>query len=303
MKEVAEAESVLATSASPDPKAPIPKQIRFIIGNEGCERFSFYGMRNILTVFLVSSLLLYLPEAERARGAKDIFHTFVIGVYFFPLLGGWLADRFFGKYNTILWLSLVYCVGQAYLAMFVTNRAGFYIGLGLIALGSGGIKPCAAAFVGDQFDQTNKHRAKVVFEAFYWIINFGSFFASLLMPIFLQHLGPAVAFGVPGLLMFVSTAILWLGRKQYVMVPPAPPNPHSFLRVSRDAIASGIPGQMLVAIAIASAVGSFLLMPKFGFVIAACLALVGLIAFGGAAVWLQLDCARDKHPAEAIEGV
>ena len=94
VKEVAEVETLSAATASRDPKAPIPKQIRFIIGNEGCERFSFYGMRNILTVFLVSSLLLYLPEAERARGAKDIFHTFVIGVYFFPLLGGWLADRF-----------------------------------------------------------------------------------------------------------------------------------------------------------------------------------------------------------------
>ena len=244
VKEVAEAESLSAASVAPDPKAPIPKQIRYIIGNEGCERFSFYGMRNILTVFLVSSLLLYLPESERARGAKDVFHTFVIGVYFFPLLGGWLADRFFGKYNTIFWLSLVYCVGQACLAMFVTNRTGFYIGLGLIALGSGGIKPCVAAFVGDQFDQTNKHRAKVVFEAFYWIINFGSFFASLLMPIFLRHLGPAVAFGVPGVLMFVSTAILWAGRKQYVMIPPAPPDPHSFLRVSRDAIASGLRGQV-----------------------------------------------------------
>ncbi len=89
--------------------------------------------------------------------------------------------------------------------MFVTNRTGFYIGLGLIALGSGGIKPCVAAFVGDQFDQTNKHRAKVVFDAFYWIINFGSFFASLLMPIFLRYLGPAFAFGVPGVLMFIST--------------------------------------------------------------------------------------------------
>ena len=92
MKDVVEAESVLATSASPDPKAPIPKQIRYIIGNEGCERFSFYGMRNILTVFLVSSLLLYLPEAERARGAKDVFHTFVIGVYFSRCWGvGWLT--------------------------------------------------------------------------------------------------------------------------------------------------------------------------------------------------------------------
>ncbi len=303
VKEVAEPEVRPATSFSPDPRAPIPKQIRYIIGNEGCERFSFYGMRNILTVFLVSSLLLYLPEAERASGAKEVFHTFVIGVYFFPLLGGWLADRFFGKYHTIFWLSLVYCVGQACLAMFVTNRTGFYIGLGLIALGSGGIKPCVAAFVGDQFDQTNKHRAKVVFDAFYWIINFGSFFASLLMPMFLRYLGPAVAFGVPGVLMFVSTAVLWFGRKQYVMVPPAPPNPHSFLRVSRDAIVSGLPGQIFAAIGLASAIGSFVLMPKFGFVIAACLALVAVIAFGGLGVWLQLGAVRDQHPAEAIAGV
>jgi len=110
------------------PNAPIPRQIRYIIGNEGCERFSFYGMRNILTVFLATSLLAYLPEAERGSAAKEVFHTFVIGVYFFPLLGGWIADRFFGKYNTIFWLSLVYCAGQACLAMFVTNRLGFYVG-------------------------------------------------------------------------------------------------------------------------------------------------------------------------------
>jgi POT family proton-dependent oligopeptide transporter len=64
-------------------EARIPRQIPFIIGNEGCERFSFYGMRNILTVFLVSSLLADLPQAERAGAAKDVFHTFVIGVYFF----------------------------------------------------------------------------------------------------------------------------------------------------------------------------------------------------------------------------
>ena len=303
MKEIAEPEIAESPSYVPDSRARIPRQIRYIIGNEGCERFSFYGMRNILTVFLVSSLLLYLPESQRATGAKDVFHTFVIGVYFFPLLGGWLADRFFGKYHTIFWLSLVYCVGQALLAIFVTNRTGFYLGLGLIALGSGGIKPCVAAFVGDQFDQTNKHRAKVVFDAFYWIINFGSFFASLLMPMFLRYLGPAIAFGVPGLLMFISTAVLWAGRKKYVMVPPAPPNPHSFLRVSRDAIASGFRGQLLAAIAIGLAVGSFLLTPQFGFVIAACLALVALIAFGGLGVWLQLEAVRDRHPAEAIAGV
>ena len=284
-------------------KAPIPSQISFIIGNEGCERFSFYGMRNILTVFLVSSLLTYLPEADRAGAAKDVFHTFVIGVFFFPLLGGWLADRLWGKYNTILWLSLLYCVGQLCLAMFVHNRTGFYVGLFLIALGSGGIKPCVSSFVGDQFDQTNKHRAKVVFDAFYWIINFGSFFASLLMPIFLKQLGPAIAFGVPGLLMFISTVILWLGRKRYVMVPPAPPDPHSFLNVSRTALASGRPGLVLAGVGVALAVVSFLLIPKFGFVISFCSALVAVIAFGGAGVQMQLAGARGHHPEEAVEGV
>ncbi len=136
------------------------------------------------------------------------------------------------------------------LALFESNRTGFYTGLCLIALGSGGIKPCVAAFVGDQFDQTNKHRAKVVFDAFYWIINFGSFFASLLMPIFLRKFGGAVAFGIPGALMFLATLILWLGRKRYVLVPPAPPNPHSFLRVARTALASGRPGLALAAVGI-----------------------------------------------------
>src|SRR5881397_921008 len=153
--------AIHAATHLPDPKAPIPRQIAYIIGNEGCERFSFYGMRNILTQFLVSSSLLSaaaaeVTEAERSGAAKEVFHTFVLGVYFFPLLGGWLADRVLGKYRTILYLSLAYCAGHACLAIFESNRAGFFTGLFLIALGSGGIKPCVAAFVGDQFDQTNK---------------------------------------------------------------------------------------------------------------------------------------------------
>jgi POT family proton-dependent oligopeptide transporter len=126
------------------PTARMPRQIPYIIGNEACERFSFYGMRNILVQFLISSVILaYMPEGEAQRegAAKDVFHSFVIGVYFFPLLGGWLADRFFGKYNTVLWFSLIYCAGHACLALFEDNSNGFYTGLFLIALGSGGIKP------------------------------------------------------------------------------------------------------------------------------------------------------------------
>src|SRR5687767_4235308 len=235
--------ATVADATAAVPHGRLPRQIPYIIANEGCERFSFYGMRNILTPFLVGSLLLYAPEAERAGLAKEVFHTFVIGVYFFPLLGGWLADRFFGKYHTVLWLSLVYCAGHACLAAFDDNRQGFYTGLFLIALGSGGIKPLVASFVGDQFDQTNKHLAKLVFDGFYWIINFGSFFASLLMPIFLRKFGASVAFAIPGVLMLVATIVFWAGRRSYVVVPRAPPSTHSFVRVVESSLFAAKPGQ------------------------------------------------------------
>jgi proton-dependent oligopeptide transporter, POT family len=214
-----------------DVKARMPRQIPYIIANEGCERFSFYGMRNILTPFLTTVLLMYIPEkAMRELAAKNVFHMFVAGVYFFPLLGGWLADKFFGKYNTILWFSLIYCAGHGCLALFDDERHGFYAGLFLIAIGSGGIKPLVASFMGDQFDSRSKHLAKVVFDAFYWIINFGSFFASLLMPIFLREYGPSVAFGIPGILMGVATFVFWLGRGRYVVLEPAP-NPDLLRKV------------------------------------------------------------------------
>ena len=108
---------------------------------------------------------------------------------------------------------MLYCIGHGCLAVFEGNRTWFYTGLFLIALGSGGIKPLVVSFVGDQFDQSSKQLAKVVFDAFYWSINFGSFFASLLMPILLREYGPAVAFGIPGVLMFVAMVVLWAGRK------------------------------------------------------------------------------------------
>jgi proton-dependent oligopeptide transporter, POT family len=300
-----------ADPAASAPPGKMPRQIPFIIGNEGCERFSFYGMRNILTVFLAFTFFQHLPvEADRQAAAKEIFHTFVIGVYFFPLLGGWLSDRFFGKYNTIFWVSLIYCAGHACLAIFEDNRLGFYTGLGLIALGSGGIKPLISAFVGDQFDKSNKHLSKKVYDAFYWIINFGSFFASLIIPILLRDHGPSVAFGVPGVLMLTATVVFWAGRHRYVMVPPAPPNPHSFVRVARTALLSTAPGQGRPGLALAGLGLAVVCSAPFlffttalGFVELFCLSLVAILAFGGAGTWIQLDRARGVHPEEAVDGV
>jgi POT family proton-dependent oligopeptide transporter len=221
--------------------ARFPPQIRYIIGNEAAERFSFYGMRNILTVFLIDYLLRTHPSAKAQ--AQSVFHDFVGGVYFFPLLGGWLSDRFLGKYRTILWVSILYCFGHLCLALFDSNLTGFYIGLFLIALGSGGIKPCVSAFVGDQFTEANRALIPRVFGWFYWSINFGSFFASLTIPALLQRFGPKVAFGVPGLLMLLATVIFVAGRRLYVNVPPSRPPPHGFLAVMRSAFAGLFTGR------------------------------------------------------------
>jgi proton-dependent oligopeptide transporter, POT family len=289
----------------PSPAAGrMPRQIPYIIANEGCERFSFYGMRNILTVFLMTSLLLSIPEAMRKNEAKEVFHTFVIGVYFFPLLGGWIADRWFGKYDTILWLSLVYCAGHACLAFFDTNLHGFYFGLFLIAVGSGGIKPLVSAFVGDQFDKSNRTLAQKVFEAFYWIINLGSFFASLFMPLILKQFGGSVAFGIPGIFMFIATVIFWSARHRYVHVKPtAHEDPNSFLKVVRTALGQGAGGRVVAVVGVALAGVALAFWNDLGVVAALCTALVLLLGFGGAGAWMELDRAIPKHGEEAVAAV
>lgn len=285
-----------------------PKQLPYIIANEACERFSFYGMRNILTPFLMTVLLLSIPEHLRAGEAKDIFHSFVIGVYFFPLLGGYLADKWLGKYRTILYLSLIYCVGHLCLAVFEHNLHGFYAGLFLIALGAGGIKPLVSAFMGDQFTQSNKHLARKAFDWFYFTINVGSFLASLLMPLVLKFFGAAWAFGLPGLLMALATLFFWLGRHRYVHVPADPANPHSFLKVVKTALLTKRAGEFNLGFGLAAggvlcAVVALSHMASLGIVAALCLALVCVMGFGGAGAALQLDRARISHPDDAVDGV
>ncbi|MFB2651016.1 POT family MFS transporter [Shewanella mangrovisoli] len=285
-----------------------PRQIPYIIASEACERFSFYGMRNILTPFLMTALLLSIPEDLRGAVAKDVFHSFVIGVYFFPLLGGWIADRFFGKYNTILWLSLLYCVGHAFLAIFEHSVQGFYTGLFLIALGSGGIKPLVSSFMGDQFDQSNKSLAQKAFDMFYFTINFGSFFASLSMPLLLKNFGAAVAFGIPGVLMFIATVFFWLGRKRYVHMPPEPKDPHGFLPVIRSALLTKLEGKANIGLVLAliggvSAAYALVNIPTLGIVASLCSAMVLLMGFVGLGASLQLERARGVHPDAAVDGV
>ncbi len=204
---------------SPVPSDSMPKGIPYIIGNELAERFSFYGMKTILVVFMTKYLMdsSGKPSILSEADAKVYYHLFVTLAYFFPIIGSLISDIFLGKYKTIITLSIVYCLGHLALALDDT-RIGLSIGLTLIAIGSGGIKPCVSAHVGDQFGVQNSHLLSKVFGWFYFSINLGAFVSSLLTPILLNNYGPHLAFGIPGLLMLLATIIFWVGRYKFIHI-------------------------------------------------------------------------------------
>ena len=201
----------------------MPAGIPYIVGNEAAERFSYYGMKTILVIFLtqylrdVSGNLDVMDEAT----AKAWYHNFLASAYFFPVMGALISDLWLGKYRTIILLSIVYCLGHLVLALFET-REGVMWGLALIAIGAGGIKPCVTAHVGDQFGKSNSHLINKVFGWFYWSINFGAFISTILTPILLVKYGSHWAFGVPGILMFLATIVFWMGRHKFVHIPADP---------------------------------------------------------------------------------
>ncbi|MBW2229790.1 MAG: POT family MFS transporter [Deltaproteobacteria bacterium] len=211
---------------APIASTQMPGGIPYIIGNEAAERFSFYGMKAVLVVFMTQYLMASDGELDVMNEADAVgyFHLFSSGVYFTPLLGALLSDIFLGKYRTIISLSVVYCLGHLALALDDT-RVGLTIGLSLIAIGSGGIKPCVSAHVGDQFGRTNGHLLSRVFSYFYFAINLGAFASMLLTPILLDRFGPHAAFGVPGALMLLATLVFWAGRHEFIHIPPGG---HSF---------------------------------------------------------------------------
>jgi len=206
---------------APLPSSRLPAGIPYIIANEAAERFSFYGMRAILVVFMTQHLLgadgmaAPMQEAE----ARGWYHLFVSAVYLTPLLGALISDGLLGKYRTIVVLSVVYCGGHLALALDHT-RLGLVVGLGLIALGAGGIKPCVSAHLGDQFGGENSRLLPRVFGWFYFAINLGAFVSMLLTPWLMRHQGASVAFALPGLLMLLATLVFWSGRYRFVHIPP-----------------------------------------------------------------------------------
>jgi POT family proton-dependent oligopeptide transporter len=232
-------ETVLAADAVPK-KSRFPKAVPYIIGNEAAERFSYYGLRSILVTFLVAGFynphkIAALTTTAEAK-ANEVTHLFVTLSYFMPLVGGIIADWYFGKYKVILWISMVYCLGNFFTSSFTSSLNLFSTGLILIAIGAGGIKSCVSANVGDQFDKSNQSLLSKVYGWFYFSINAGSMVSTVLIPWVYQNYGPRLAFGIPGILMALATIIFFSGRKMYVRVKPSGVNKNNFVFISAYAL-------------------------------------------------------------------
>uniref|UniRef100_A0A8B9M2W7 Solute carrier family 15 member 1 n=1 Tax=Accipiter nisus TaxID=211598 RepID=A0A8B9M2W7_9AVES len=216
-----------------------PLSIFFIIINEFCERFSYYGMRAVLVLYFK----YFLQWDDNLSTA--IYHTFVALCYLTPILGALVADSWLGKFKTIVSLSIVYTIGQAIMSVSSINdltdhnRDGFpdnvsvhialsMIGLILIALGTGGIKPCVSAFGGDQFEDHQEKQRTRFFSIFYLSINAGSLLSTIITPILrAQECGIhskqrcyPLAFGVPAALMAVALVVFIVGSRMYKKVQP-----------------------------------------------------------------------------------
>ncbi|KAI5385479.1 protein NRT1/ PTR FAMILY 8.3 [Lathyrus oleraceus] len=213
------------------------KACPFILGNECCERLAYYGIGANLVTYLTHKL--HQGNVSAARNVTTWQGT----CYLTPLIGAVLADSYWGRYWTIAVFSAIYFIGMCTLTLSATvpalkpaecfssvcppatsaQYAIFFFGLYLIALGTGGIKPCVSSFGADQFDDTDpQERIKKgsFFNWFYFSINIGAFVSSSFIVWTQENAGWGIGFGIPALFMGLAIGSFFLGTPLYRFQKP-----------------------------------------------------------------------------------
>lgn len=202
-----------------------PFQVYFILGNEFCERFCYYGMKAVLPLFLTG--VCNFTE----KSAITFIHGFNFSAYFYAFIGAIISDQWLGRYMTILVFSMIYACGSTVLSIgsmpfkvFNSRLIIPMVGLFLLTIGTGGIKPCVSVFGGDQFrpDQTSQRES--FYALFYLAVNLGSLISMLLTPE-LKHIGCMgedtcypLAFGVPAILMLIAIVVFVSASRLYRVI-------------------------------------------------------------------------------------
>ena len=211
-----------------------PKGLWVLFGTEMWERFNFYGMRAILTLFMVNSLLM--KEADSSL----IYGGFLGLCYLTPMLGGFVADRFFGNRNCILLGGVMMAIGQLILfgsaSVFDGNlelaKTLLWVALTIIIFGNGFFKPNISSMVGSLYPKQEKSKLDTAFTIFYMGINLGAFLGQLICPLVgdVKDAGGirdihAFKWGflAASIAMLIGTAVFYFLKNKYVVTPEGKP--------------------------------------------------------------------------------
>jgi POT family proton-dependent oligopeptide transporter len=211
-----------------------PKGLWVLFGTEMWERFNFYGMRAILTLFLVNSLMM------KEEDASLIYGGFLGLCYLTPMLGGFIADRFFGNRNCILLGGLMMAIGQLLLfasaSIFGSNlslaNTLMWSALGIIIFGNGFFKPNISSMVGSLYPKQEKSKLDTAFTIFYMGINLGAFLGQLICPIVgdvkdANGIRDIHAFKwgflAASVAMLIGTVLFYFLKNKYVVTPEGRP--------------------------------------------------------------------------------
>ena len=215
-------------------KSSHPKGLWVLFGTEMWERFNFYGMRAILTLFMINALMM--KEAD----ASIIYGGFLGLCYLTPMLGGFISDRFFGNRNCILLGGLMMAIGQ-FLLFFSASIFGsnlslanslMWSALGIIIFGNGFFKPNISSMVGSLYPKQEKTKLDTAFTIFYMGINLGAFLGQLICPIVgdVKDSGGirdvhAFKWGflAAAIAMLIGTAVFYFLKNKYVVTPEGRP--------------------------------------------------------------------------------
>ncbi|KAH6814532.1 peptide transporter 1 [Perilla frutescens var. frutescens] len=207
------------------------KACPFILGNECCERLAFYGMSSNLVVYFKKKL------NQHSTTASNNVSNWAGTCYITPLIGAFVADAYLGRYCTIASFSIIYVIGMTLLTISAsvpglrpacegkdnchattTQAAVCFLALYMIALGTGGIKPCVSSFGADQFEDTDevekKHKSSF-FNWFYFSINIGALIASSVLVWIQMNVGWGWGFGIPAVAMAIAVAFFFSGTRLY----------------------------------------------------------------------------------------
>ncbi|PNX94099.1 peptide transporter PTR1-like protein [Trifolium pratense] len=207
------------------------KACPFILGNECCERLAYYGMSTNLVLYFKERL--HQHSATASKNVSNWSGT----CYITPLIGAFVADSYLGRYWTIASFSIIYVIGMTLLTLSASvsgikptcqgkenchatdlQSVVCFTALYLIALGTGGIKPCVSSYGADQFDdndENEKEHKSSFFNWFYFSINIGALIASSLLVWVQDNVGWGWGFGIPAVAMAIAVGSFFSGTKLY----------------------------------------------------------------------------------------